>query len=228
MPFPQTVKDEAMVACERHCCLCHEFKGTKIECHHIAPAADGGRDTFDNCIPLCFDCHVEAGSYNAKHPKGTKYSAEELKQRRDDWYEEVKNRRTLRSLARLDREPIELESFEEARLLAETNPTNPRPGIVRGWMLLAKGFLKMTNVSGRILEPYAEEVRRGLGKLWDSTRVPEELSRSISRLQDTANKAALQSAWAGYDPDVNAALAFIEECERARDALVKIYNSGGL
>jgi hypothetical protein len=124
MSFPPTVKDAAMVACERHYCLCHEFKGTKIECHHIVPAAGGGRDTFENCIPLCFDCHAEVGAYNPKHPKGARYSAEELKQRRDGWYQEVKNRRTLRDSARFSNEPIELESFEQARFLAEmTNGT---------------------------------------------------------------------------------------------------------
>ena len=231
MAFPQTVKDEAMVACQRHCCLCHKLKGTKIECHHIVPEADGGPNTFENCIPVCLDCHVEVGTYNPKHPKGTKYSAKELKKRRDGWYEEIKNRRTLRDPARLVSEPIELESFEEARVLAETNPTDPinlRRGVVRGWELLAKAILKMTNVSSVVFEPYAEEVRRALKKLWDSTRVPEELTRSISDLQRTANQAALHSPFAGYDPDVNAALEFIREGERVRNELVKIYNSGGL
>jgi hypothetical protein len=214
-----------MVACERRCCLCNEFKGTKIECHHIVPEAKGGLNTFENCIPLCFDCHADVESYNSEHPRGTKYSERELKRRRDARYEEVRNHRTLQDPARLDREPIVLESFEEARLLAETEP---RAAVGKGWRLLAKGFLKMTNVSSDIFEPYCEEARRALKKLWDSTRVPEELSRSISNLQRTASQATLQSRWAGYDPDVNKALAFIQECERARDALLTIYNSGGL
>src|ERR1700740_1352983 len=142
MSFPQTVKDAAMVACERHCCLCHQFKGTKIQWHHIVPRADSGEDTFENCIPLCFDCHAEVEAYNPKHPKGTKHSANELKQRRDAWYQEVRNRRTLRDSVRPSNEPIELESFEEARSMAEMNPTdktNLRRGVVRGWQLLAKG-----------------------------------------------------------------------------------------
>ena len=86
-------------------------------------------------------------------------------------------------------------------------------GTQRGWELLAKGILKMTNVSSEIVEPYWEDVRRALQKLWDSTRVPEELTRSISRVQFTADQAAMHSAYSGYDPDLNAALAFIEECE---------------
>src|SRR5579864_6619320 len=96
MSFPPAVKERAMLACERHCCICREPKWTKIECHHIVPEGGSGDNTFENCIPLCFDCHAEVGGYNPKHPRGTKYSAEELRQIRDLWYEEIKNRRTLR------------------------------------------------------------------------------------------------------------------------------------
>jgi len=231
MPFPQTVKTDAMVACERHCCLCKELKATKMECHHIVPEADGGSNTFENCIPLCFDCHAEVGAYNPNHPRGTKYSSDELKQRRDAWYQEVKARRTLRDFVRSGNEPIELESFEEARSVAEAKPTDKvtlRRGVVKGWQLLAKGIFKMTNVSSENFEPLGEDVRRALEKLRRGTRVPEKVTGSISGLQHKANQAANHSHYAGYDPDINGVLEFIEECERVRDELVKIYNSGGL
>lgn len=80
------VKEEALIASKRHCCLCHEFKGLKIEVHHIVHRSEGGKDEFDNAIPLCFDCHGDMRSYDAKHPKGAKYSRGELKKRRDDLY----------------------------------------------------------------------------------------------------------------------------------------------
>ena len=48
-----------------------------MELHHIVHESSGGKSVFDNCIPLCFDCHAEAGHYNPKHPKGTKYSPSE-------------------------------------------------------------------------------------------------------------------------------------------------------
>ena len=35
-----------------------------------ASVADGGDNSVDNCIPLCFNCHAEVKSYNPKHPKG--------------------------------------------------------------------------------------------------------------------------------------------------------------
>ena len=91
MSFPTKVKENALVACGRHCCICHKFCGTKIELHHIHPKANGGEDTFENCIPLCFDCHADMVSYDFKHPKGTKYSENELKRHRDNWYKKVKD-----------------------------------------------------------------------------------------------------------------------------------------
>ena len=89
MGFPPEVKEQALIACKRHCVICEESKGKKIECHHIMPRANGGENTFDNCIPLCFDCHEEIGSYNPKHPKGNKFSHDELKLRRDNFYARV-------------------------------------------------------------------------------------------------------------------------------------------
>jgi len=75
-----------MIACGRRCCLCHKFTGVGMECHHITPQSKGGDDTYDNCIPLCFDCHAEVGHYSAEHPRGTKFSLEELRGHRDHWY----------------------------------------------------------------------------------------------------------------------------------------------
>ncbi len=64
-----------------------------MQCHHIVPEAEGGPDTFDNCIPVCPDCHAEVMAFNSKHPfGGTPYHPQELKRRRDDWYALVERR----------------------------------------------------------------------------------------------------------------------------------------
>lgn len=86
MSFSPRVREDVLVACKRHCCLCEEYKALKIEIHHIKQKCEGGSDTFDNAIPLCFDCHGDMRSYDHKHPKGAKYSENELKRRRDGWY----------------------------------------------------------------------------------------------------------------------------------------------
>lgn len=80
---------EVLKMCKRHCALCERSTGTKVEVHHIIPKSKGGSDDIDNLIPLCFDCHADVGSYNDEHPKGSKYTPEELKYRRDSVYKKV-------------------------------------------------------------------------------------------------------------------------------------------
>lgn len=89
--FSDDIKVRAMVACGRHCCICHKFCGNNMEVHHIKAKTDGGSDTFDNAIPLCFDCHAEVRQYDPKHPKGIKFSERELCAHRDAWYQKVKS-----------------------------------------------------------------------------------------------------------------------------------------
>lgn len=89
MSFPENVANEALVRSERCCCICHKFCGPKIELHHIIQKADGGEDTLENCIPLCFDCHSDMGKGDTRHPKGKRYSEKELRMHRDNWYKKV-------------------------------------------------------------------------------------------------------------------------------------------
>jgi hypothetical protein len=91
--FSREVKEEALVKSGRRCCVCREFKGIGIEIHHIDPEAQGGADTLENAIALCFDCHCAAGHYNADHPRGSKYSPRELKRHRDRHWKDVEEGR---------------------------------------------------------------------------------------------------------------------------------------
>ncbi|MFJ3460126.1 HNH endonuclease [Achromobacter spanius] len=84
--WPTDVRERALSACGRRCCICNRFCGVNMELHHIEPEADGGPSTLDNCIPLCFDCHADVGHYNDRHPKGTKYRPSELRRHRDAWF----------------------------------------------------------------------------------------------------------------------------------------------
>lgn len=91
MAFTSKIKEDILVASARHCCVCHRYRGVKIEIHHIKPKEQGGKDSFENAIPLCFDCHCDAGHYFSKHPKGTKFSPNELKKHKEKWFDIVKN-----------------------------------------------------------------------------------------------------------------------------------------
>ncbi len=86
MPLPRDVREQALLASARHCCVCRRYKGVKIEVHHIVPESEGGENTADNAIALCFDCHADAGHYNPNHPRGTKYSQSGLERARDEWH----------------------------------------------------------------------------------------------------------------------------------------------
>jgi hypothetical protein len=86
MPFTEEVRITALTAAARHCCVCHRYKGVKIEVHHIVPESEGGPNTSDNAIALCFDCHTDAGHYNADHPRGTRFSRRELRRHRELWH----------------------------------------------------------------------------------------------------------------------------------------------
>ncbi|MCI0702576.1 MAG: HNH endonuclease [Planctomycetia bacterium] len=74
-----------LAACHRRCCICHRFCGVKIETDHIQPAADEGDDNIANAIPVCFDCHAEIHTYNDKHPRGRKFTPEELVKHKEQW-----------------------------------------------------------------------------------------------------------------------------------------------
>lgn len=86
MPFPRHVRDQALVKSHRRCCVCHEFGGRSVNVHHIIQEAYGGANLIENAICLCLRCHAEAGHFNSHHPMGTKYSPEELRAHRDQWW----------------------------------------------------------------------------------------------------------------------------------------------
>jgi HNH endonuclease len=62
----------------------------KIETDHIVPRSEGGSDSIDNAIPVCFECHAEIHSYNDKHPRGRKFLPDELRGHKEQWLEVCK------------------------------------------------------------------------------------------------------------------------------------------
>ncbi len=86
MTFPAFVKQSALASAARHCCVCRRFKGLYLDVHHIKLESEGGSNDLSNAIALCFDCHGDAGHYNPKHPRGNRYSPQELAIHRDNWH----------------------------------------------------------------------------------------------------------------------------------------------
>lgn len=58
-----------------------------MELHHIEQKASGGSDDIENAIPLCFECHAEVNHYDDTHPRGRKFTKEELLAHKQQWLE---------------------------------------------------------------------------------------------------------------------------------------------
>jgi hypothetical protein len=56
-----------------------------METDHIHPKEQGGVDSIENAIPVCFECHAEIHSYNEKHPRGRKFTPDELQDHKEQW-----------------------------------------------------------------------------------------------------------------------------------------------
>ena len=84
--FREKDKVKRLLWCDRHCCLCGKSCGIDIEFAHL-PGKENS-DNIDDGIPVCSECHIKISAYNSEHPKGTKYKAKELIQRREQIYEE--------------------------------------------------------------------------------------------------------------------------------------------
>lgn len=87
MAFDKSEVSNLLAQCHRRCCVCHRFCGVKMELHHVEHKADGGGDDITNAIPLCFECHAEVNHYNDAHPRGRKFTGEELLIHKSQWLE---------------------------------------------------------------------------------------------------------------------------------------------
>lgn len=84
-PFKESDKGKMLLWSSRHCCICRKACGNKIEIAHIDP--EGGNE-IDNGIPVCHDHHIEISGYNDKHPLGDKYRIRELREIRNQAYDD--------------------------------------------------------------------------------------------------------------------------------------------
>ena len=85
MAFNRDQVSALLAECHRRCCICHRFCGVKMETDHIVPTSEDGNDDIQNAIPVCFECHAETHSYNDGHPRGRKFTPEELRQHKEQW-----------------------------------------------------------------------------------------------------------------------------------------------
>lgn len=87
MAFDKDKVSTLLAQCHRRCCVCHRFCGVKMELHHVEHKSNDGSDDIENAIPLCFECHAEVNHYNDAHPRGRKFTKEELLAHKKQWLE---------------------------------------------------------------------------------------------------------------------------------------------
>jgi len=148
MGFSKKIKEDTFVKSARHCCVCHRRTGFNIEVHHIVPQQQGGKDTIDNAIALCFDCHADAGHYFANHPKGARLSPEELRKHRDAWFEIVE--RNHISQAPIDAFELSVDNREfggrfQPIFIREITTLLDRDLYLKTWSLIGKNLDDVIN-----------------------------------------------------------------------------------
>lgn len=190
MPFPLNVRLDALIACQRMCCLCHERKHTRMQCHHIIPEADGGTDSFDNCIPLCPDCHAEVMAFNPKHPfGGTPYHANELQRRREDWYAGIK-RRTQELATHLHRSPSNYPHSKPSRGKVSFNYSHH------------DGFYRLGDGNYEFLTCWSKASDTTIHCYQDATNVSVALAPKNTRLQDIRDASLYNFTSRVRSPDI--------------------------
>ena len=109
MAFNRGQVSVLLAECHRRCCICHRFCGVKMETDHIVPTSEEGKDDIENAIPVCFECHAEIHSYNDDHPRGRKFTPEELRQHKEQWLNICRDQPEMlvKSYARSDVGPLQ-------------------------------------------------------------------------------------------------------------------------
>ena len=83
--FPRDAVAKLLADVHRRCCICHRYCGAKMETDHIVPRSEGGLDDIENAIAVCFECHAEIHAYNNQHPRGRKFTPDELQLHKTQW-----------------------------------------------------------------------------------------------------------------------------------------------
>jgi len=104
VPFNRNDVANLLAECHRRCCICHRFCGTKMETDHVVPSAEDGADDIENAIPVCFECHAEIHTYNDAHPRGRKFTPDELRKHKTQWLETCREHPEVLIAAHRDRD----------------------------------------------------------------------------------------------------------------------------
>jgi len=191
---------ELLAKCHRRCSICHRFCGFKMELDHIDPKKEGGSDTIDNAIPVCFECHAEIHAYNDNHPRGRKYRPEELKKHKAQWLELCKSSAAFLASVppRADVGPFqalidELEFNRAVATSAQDNQAIPLFEIAMFDRCVREGILSLLNseLKSTIIEAYVilKRVNTLIGSISNFPADTDSRASTVSAAQKSLREA---------------------------------------
>jgi 5-methylcytosine-specific restriction endonuclease McrA len=75
-----SMKERVILDQQGKCARCHVEYGQELTVHHILPKSQGGRNSRENLVALCFDCHcAEHGTIPYRRKRGVLVKREKRK-----------------------------------------------------------------------------------------------------------------------------------------------------
>lgn len=216
MPFSRTIREEALVKAQRHCCVCHEFAGRSVNVHHIRQESQGGENTLENAIVLCLRCHAEAGHFNPQHPLGTKYSPSELTKHRDIWHEACLNGSANYSSTVEVKVKRTYTSQELHKYIVLFSFHNGNKTVVEGW--------KLDIFIPYLFKAYTGEVEEHMDVMIDGKRYKKFQVQSTETLYLGESCEATDQEWAKLEYDIDSDI-FYAAREQELKILWSFYSS---
>lgn len=222
--FSRKKVDDLLVACKRCCCICHRFCCTKIETDHIVLSADRGPDDIENAIPVCFECHAEIHAYNDAHPRGRKFTPNELRKHKEQWLKTCREHPDILIAAHRDRDvgPLQalLDELDFNRSVA-VHSINGKHGalflMTQFERAVQEGMVAILedNLRTAILDAYVVMTRANQATL---AELPQGEGSVLFRFHETRTTEALQEAAPLIDAAYNSLIHFLGHNERTADS----------
>jgi hypothetical protein len=189
-----------------------------MEIHHFVPRSEGGDDSEENGIPLCFDCHAEVHSYNPKQPMGRRIRPSELPKHKEQWFAIVARSPWSQPAVTLDVD-VDVRDASVEQLLPEIetadlwNPDMARAFLPRILRLSDDQRMALVNKLSEILSTRTadDEVRWNAALVveflvqWDPQKIPAELLLTMTAdpfFSVCSSAAVSYYHLAGMSPDV--------------------------
>jgi len=106
-PIPDEIVNQLMFMSGHRCCLDHEeFSNSPLDIHHLDE--NPKNNEINNLLPVCKNCHH--GKIHNIASFARKYSSDELKSNRDDWYKRIDEQRKEKAKLAVNEDDLRIET----------------------------------------------------------------------------------------------------------------------